>query len=164
MLGDDGRVWDGHHRLCVADEIGMREVPVTRDWPDPEAVMLRRTRDRARHNAKVWHDEVLTLRARVAELETELNAEDDVAMSWHNRFHAEFMAHAELRDDLNTLDEPSDIPDGNGRCTSELADVLFNVWAEMPDTTGDYAAGEQLAAAAMTVIRRVLDRHPKPNP
>lgn len=28
LLGYDGRVWDGHHRLCVASEIGLQEVPV----------------------------------------------------------------------------------------------------------------------------------------
>jgi hypothetical protein len=29
LLGNDGRVWDGHHRLCVADMLGLAEVPVT---------------------------------------------------------------------------------------------------------------------------------------
>lgn len=28
LLGDDGRVWDGHHRLAVADAIGIRAVPI----------------------------------------------------------------------------------------------------------------------------------------
>lgn len=28
LLGNDGRVWDGHHRLCVADMLGLDEVPV----------------------------------------------------------------------------------------------------------------------------------------
>lgn len=28
LLGPDRRVWDGHHRLCVADGIGLTEVPV----------------------------------------------------------------------------------------------------------------------------------------
>jgi hypothetical protein len=27
-LGSDGRVWDGHHRLCVATDLGLRDVPV----------------------------------------------------------------------------------------------------------------------------------------
>jgi hypothetical protein len=27
-LGDDGRVWDGHHRLAVADALNLRRVPV----------------------------------------------------------------------------------------------------------------------------------------
>lgn len=27
LLGDDGRVWDGHHRLCVADELGIVDIP-----------------------------------------------------------------------------------------------------------------------------------------
>lgn len=29
LLGDDGRVWNGHHRLLVARILGMTEVPVT---------------------------------------------------------------------------------------------------------------------------------------
>lgn len=29
VLGDDGRVWDGHHRLLVADALGLNSVPVT---------------------------------------------------------------------------------------------------------------------------------------
>jgi hypothetical protein len=29
LLGDDGRVWDGHHRLWVADRLGLGTVPVT---------------------------------------------------------------------------------------------------------------------------------------
>ena len=29
LLGDDGRVWNGHHRLLVARILGMAEVPVT---------------------------------------------------------------------------------------------------------------------------------------
>lgn len=28
VLGTDGRVWDGHHRLAVACRLGLREVPV----------------------------------------------------------------------------------------------------------------------------------------
>lgn len=28
-LGSDGRVWDGHHRLCVAAELGITDVPTT---------------------------------------------------------------------------------------------------------------------------------------
>lgn len=28
LLGDDGRVWDGHHRLWAARNIGLKEVPV----------------------------------------------------------------------------------------------------------------------------------------
>jgi hypothetical protein len=27
-LGPDGRVWDGHHRLCVAWKLGLDRVPV----------------------------------------------------------------------------------------------------------------------------------------
>lgn len=27
LLGTDGRVWDGHHRLCVADMLGLDAVP-----------------------------------------------------------------------------------------------------------------------------------------
>jgi len=29
LLGDDGRVWNGHHRLLVARILGIPEVPVT---------------------------------------------------------------------------------------------------------------------------------------
>lgn len=29
VLGDDGRVWDGHHRLLVANTLGLNGVPVT---------------------------------------------------------------------------------------------------------------------------------------
>jgi hypothetical protein len=32
LLGDDGRVWDGHHRLCVAHDLALAEVPITRAW------------------------------------------------------------------------------------------------------------------------------------
>lgn len=28
LLGTDGRVWDGHHRLCVAQHLGIRHVPI----------------------------------------------------------------------------------------------------------------------------------------
>jgi hypothetical protein len=28
LLGNDGRVWDGHHRLCVALDLGITHVPV----------------------------------------------------------------------------------------------------------------------------------------
>jgi hypothetical protein len=28
LLGDDGRVWDGHHRLFVARLLGIRDLPV----------------------------------------------------------------------------------------------------------------------------------------
>ena len=27
MLGHDGRVWDGHHRICVAETLGLKSVP-----------------------------------------------------------------------------------------------------------------------------------------
>jgi hypothetical protein len=30
LLGDDGRVWDGHHRLYAAMVLGLEEVPTTR--------------------------------------------------------------------------------------------------------------------------------------
>ena len=29
LLGDDGRVWDGHHRLAVAERLNLDDVPVT---------------------------------------------------------------------------------------------------------------------------------------
>jgi hypothetical protein len=28
VIGPDGRIWDGHHRLCIADELGMSTIPV----------------------------------------------------------------------------------------------------------------------------------------
>jgi len=28
VLGPDGRVWDGHHRLCAAESLGIEQVPV----------------------------------------------------------------------------------------------------------------------------------------
>lgn len=28
LLGDDGRVWDGHHRLCIAYDFDIYDVPV----------------------------------------------------------------------------------------------------------------------------------------
>lgn len=28
LLGDDGRVWDGHHRIAAAYQLGLQEVPV----------------------------------------------------------------------------------------------------------------------------------------
>jgi len=28
LLGDDLRVWDGHHRICAAIELGLDEVPI----------------------------------------------------------------------------------------------------------------------------------------
>lgn len=31
QLGNDGRVWDGHHRLCVARELGIEHVLVQVD-------------------------------------------------------------------------------------------------------------------------------------
>lgn len=31
VIGPDGRVWDGHHRLCIADELGMTTIPVRFD-------------------------------------------------------------------------------------------------------------------------------------
>jgi len=29
LLGEDGRVWDGHHRIWVAQLLGIEHVPVT---------------------------------------------------------------------------------------------------------------------------------------
>ncbi|MBY4381896.1 hypothetical protein HQO24_10605 [Rhodococcus fascians] len=29
MIGDDGRLWDGHHRLAVAVALGLTSIPVT---------------------------------------------------------------------------------------------------------------------------------------
>lgn len=42
LLGNDGRVWDGHHRLCSAHDLGLATVPVT--YP-PEGVALMRKRE-----------------------------------------------------------------------------------------------------------------------
>lgn len=28
LLGSDGRVWDGHHRIVIATHLGFKEVPV----------------------------------------------------------------------------------------------------------------------------------------
>jgi hypothetical protein len=28
LLGSDGRVWDGHHRICLARELGINEIEV----------------------------------------------------------------------------------------------------------------------------------------
>lgn len=39
LLGDDGRVWDGHHRLCAASKLDLEKVPVTfaaQSSPRPE--------------------------------------------------------------------------------------------------------------------------------
>lgn len=30
LIGSDGRVWDGHHRLAVAHKLGLSEVPI--EW------------------------------------------------------------------------------------------------------------------------------------
>lgn len=38
LLGSDGRVWDGHHRLCVADELALASVPC--EFADPNAVVV----------------------------------------------------------------------------------------------------------------------------
>ena len=36
LLGDDGRVWDGHHRITVADHLGIEHVPVKHAGSDDE--------------------------------------------------------------------------------------------------------------------------------
>jgi ParB-like chromosome segregation protein Spo0J len=28
LLGNDGRVWDGHHRITAAHQLGIEEVPI----------------------------------------------------------------------------------------------------------------------------------------
>lgn len=35
LLGNDGRVWDGHHRLWVAADLGMTSVPVRHAAEEP---------------------------------------------------------------------------------------------------------------------------------
>lgn len=37
LLGDDGRVWDGHHRIVAAMHIGIDEVPVVFSGEDVHA-------------------------------------------------------------------------------------------------------------------------------
>lgn len=54
------------------------------------------------------------------------------------------------------LGELDPVPDGNNRHTSPMADALFNAWAETDESTGDYEAGEILAAAAMEKVRIAL--------
>ena len=61
---------------------------------------------------------------------------------------------------VRAINSPDPIADGNGRYSSPLAVALFNVWADMDDTTSDYEAGERLAAAAMQVIERALANSP----
>ncbi len=34
LIGTDGRVWDGHHRLAVARKLGLSEVPI--EWAGEE--------------------------------------------------------------------------------------------------------------------------------
>lgn len=58
---------------------------------------------------------------------------------------------------VEALAEPDlRVPDGNDRCTPPLANALFNVWASLPNDVDDYAAGEALAAAAITAVRAAL--------
>lgn len=28
LLGSDGRIWDGHHRICAALHLGITEIPI----------------------------------------------------------------------------------------------------------------------------------------
>lgn len=28
LLGNDGRIWDGHHRICAAMHLGITEIPI----------------------------------------------------------------------------------------------------------------------------------------
>ena len=35
LLGSDGRVWDGHHRLCAASTLGLASIPVTTTEENP---------------------------------------------------------------------------------------------------------------------------------
>ena len=37
LLGDDGRVWDGHHRITAAHQLGLTEVPVEHAKGDDDA-------------------------------------------------------------------------------------------------------------------------------
>lgn len=38
LLGSDGRVWDGHHRLCVADMLALDKVPC--EFADATSVVV----------------------------------------------------------------------------------------------------------------------------
>lgn len=31
LLGDDGRVWDGHHRIAAARALGLKRIPVVKN-------------------------------------------------------------------------------------------------------------------------------------
>lgn len=35
LIGDDGRVWDGHHRICAALRLQMHQLPVEFVRPGP---------------------------------------------------------------------------------------------------------------------------------
>lgn len=37
LLGDDGRVWDGHHRITAAHQLGIKHVPVEHAKGDDDA-------------------------------------------------------------------------------------------------------------------------------
>lgn len=37
LLGDDGRVWDGHHRITAAYQLGIKHVPVEHAKGDDDA-------------------------------------------------------------------------------------------------------------------------------
>lgn len=47
LIGNDGRLWDGHHRLCVAVEVGIECVPVEIVGPAPERAPQPLTADEA---------------------------------------------------------------------------------------------------------------------
>jgi hypothetical protein len=38
LLGDDGRIWDGHHRLLACLELGIEEVPVELGYTPNEKI------------------------------------------------------------------------------------------------------------------------------
>lgn len=47
LIGNDGRLWDGHHRLCVAVKVGLEYVPVEIVKPTPECAPRPLTADEA---------------------------------------------------------------------------------------------------------------------
>jgi hypothetical protein len=36
LVGSDGRVWDGHHRVCVAISLDMDQIPITFSGEDED--------------------------------------------------------------------------------------------------------------------------------
>lgn len=43
LIGSDGRLWDGHHRLCIAVRLGLQDVPVEIVEPASESAAVSMT-------------------------------------------------------------------------------------------------------------------------